>query len=443
MTSIEELRRRVQAAQSTVGQLGSEGREYGDRLSELVDGLNHRLRRQEEELTVLRAERDRLAHEAGDLKDMLNTLLGAVEHRGGEPGDGTMRTLYDRLSDLSDAPDDGAGAVSGARLPGLGMAADARLAETPAAAITPAAPEPLVLEDPLAGIVARPAEVADRDDATDTPAAVDLSEATAESTDPAAEATDATVETTDPATETTDAMGDATSDAPDDSTGTAAMTGTVDAVASLDVGIDPADLVSEPPTGAPVTDAPLAGEASPWPSVGDDDRSAGAGANVGRPDLEALAADVAAAVAGQLPGGSDGLTPLGGGAGRREEENLTAMPGTPPRNPAARPLTAMPDPRAPSVRPLSEDSVRPPLQPQVPPLSAAIGDGPDGGTHDDDADEETEAADQGIAGSRVSAPGIEVRVAGSEEGGRSRPFERIIQKMSVAAQANQKKPGDP
>ena len=149
MTSLEELRRRVQAAQSAVGQLGSEGRDYGDRLSGLVDGLNERLRRQDEELAALRAERDALARESGELRDMLTTLLAAVEDGGGDRLGAAMRTLYERLSGLSDATAEGDAAGSSAAVDwtdppppaedGLQSAADALAVHAAAGGTEPAA----------------------------------------------------------------------------------------------------------------------------------------------------------------------------------------------------------------------------------------------------------------------------------------------------------------
>ncbi len=336
MTSMDELRQRVQAAEEFFGKIGEENREYGERLAEMVDTMDARIRDQQAEFESRQADFDRLTHENEELRSMLLSLLLAVEGGGREQIGRTMRDLYARMNSLAG----GAGAE-------------------PAMSPAPDVTEPREILPPDAGL-----DDLDHADASDS-----LFPPTQPESPPV------TLPESAPASSESEAV-PPLPDVPD-----LEVAATAEAPPPLDVPMD--DTLPGPPA--------VEADETPPPVPQDPEQKPDEEAPI--PELEALAADVAAAAAGEL-------TP----------------PGTEPTEPP--PLTAQ---RSDDDEPLQIDETMR--------LSPAERDGLRAPPPDAPA-----SADSG------SSEGVEVQVGG--ETARSRPFERIIQRMSMAAQGGDRERSD-
>ncbi|MCB9946557.1 MAG: hypothetical protein H6842_01870 [Rhodospirillaceae bacterium] len=326
MTSLDELRQRVRAAEENFGKVGNEDREYAERLAGLVETMDGRLREQRQEVEAIRTEFDRLKHENEELRGMLLSLLLSVERGGRAQLGQTMQELYARMSTL-------AGAV--------GMA--------------PPLPPPV------------PRDVLPPDAGLDEP---ELEGEPADEAEPAVPAGPVLVVPDVKATPLPDDTGPG-------------------------LGLPP--LPEQEAPGEPaVRTTPTTMQAAVQTADDDGDFS-------GLPELDALAADVTAAAAEHLSGVDD----------LAEEEPGDLMHYTPPRPP----LTAAPagtggPPGIDETARLSGADVRDQLRASRP----------------------SETTRGGVTS------GVEVKVGGDE--GRPRPFERIIQRMSMAAQGEDRERTD-
>lgn len=336
MTSMDELRQRVQAAEEFFGKIGEENREYGERLAELVDSMDARIRDQQAEVESRQVEFDRLTHENEELRSMLLSLLLAVEGGGREQIGRTMRDLYARMSSLA------------------GGAAAA-----PAVSPAPAVDEPREILPPDAGL----------DDLDHANASDSLFPPTQPEGPPVVPAESAPESS----------EGEEVPPLPD--------------IPDLEVAAAP-EVPS--PLDVPTDDTlpgPIAAEADETPPPVPQEAEEKPDEEAPIPELEALAADVAAAAAGELtPPGSDAAEPPPLTARRSDEDEPLQIDETMRLSPAER------------------DGLRAP-----PP-------------------DEPAPAESG------SSEGVEVQVGG--ETARSRPFERIIQRMSMAAQSGDRDRSD-
>lgn len=107
MIGIEELSARVAEAEQRFGLIGEEHAKYSARLVSLLDTVESRLREQEAKVlqqaeanAALQDERDEARSENEQLRDMLLSLLRAVENGGRDHVMQTMQTLETRVSGL-------------------------------------------------------------------------------------------------------------------------------------------------------------------------------------------------------------------------------------------------------------------------------------------------------------------------------------------------------
>jgi hypothetical protein len=103
MADIEELRRRVEAAQERFGLMDDQQKQYSDRLVGLMDAVDDGIRQQRAFADDLQGEVDKLAHENEELKTMLHALLLAVEHDSHHGLADTMQMLESRAGALVEA----------------------------------------------------------------------------------------------------------------------------------------------------------------------------------------------------------------------------------------------------------------------------------------------------------------------------------------------------
>lgn len=110
MIGIEELSARVAEAEQRFGLISEEHAKYSARLVSLLDTVETRLQEQEAEVkrqadatAALRDERDEARGENEQLRDMLLSLLRAVENGGRDHVMQTMQTLETRVSGLVEA----------------------------------------------------------------------------------------------------------------------------------------------------------------------------------------------------------------------------------------------------------------------------------------------------------------------------------------------------
>jgi hypothetical protein len=92
MSDIEQLRRRVEAAERHFGTIGEQQGKYSARLIQLMDQIEQRAAERESELSLYLGELQRLRRDHDQVKSMLQTLLAAIEAGG---GDALMAALHE------------------------------------------------------------------------------------------------------------------------------------------------------------------------------------------------------------------------------------------------------------------------------------------------------------------------------------------------------------
>lgn len=144
MSTIEELRRRVEAAEHRFGLIDEQERRYSERLIDLMNALEAAQTEKQAEAAAHQARLAELERENGELRGMLHALLLGVEA-------GSRDTLADTLHDLD------------SRLSGLLNAAPIP-AESVAVAEEPVARDPVIeAESPTGEILAEATETTEPD----------------------------------------------------------------------------------------------------------------------------------------------------------------------------------------------------------------------------------------------------------------------------------------
>jgi hypothetical protein len=92
MSDIEQLRRRVEAAERHFGTVGEQQGKYSARLIQLMDQIEQRAAERESELSRYLGELQQLRRDHDQVKVMLQTLLSAIEAGG---GDALMAALHE------------------------------------------------------------------------------------------------------------------------------------------------------------------------------------------------------------------------------------------------------------------------------------------------------------------------------------------------------------
>jgi hypothetical protein len=92
MSDLEQLRRRVEAAERHFGTIGEQQGKYSARLVQLMDQIEQRAAQRENELSRYIAELQHLRRDHEQVKSMLQTLLGAIEAGS---GDALMAALHE------------------------------------------------------------------------------------------------------------------------------------------------------------------------------------------------------------------------------------------------------------------------------------------------------------------------------------------------------------
>jgi len=92
MSDLEQLRRRVEAAERHFGSIGEQQGKYSARLVQLMDQIERRAAERESELSRYLGELQHLRRDHDQVKSMLKTLLAAIEAGG---GDALMTALHE------------------------------------------------------------------------------------------------------------------------------------------------------------------------------------------------------------------------------------------------------------------------------------------------------------------------------------------------------------
>jgi predicted nucleic acid-binding Zn-ribbon protein len=92
MSDLEQLRRRVEAAERHFGSMGEQQGKYSARLVQLMDQIERRAAERESELSHYIGELQHLRRDHDQVKSMLKTLLAAIEAGG---GDAVMAALHE------------------------------------------------------------------------------------------------------------------------------------------------------------------------------------------------------------------------------------------------------------------------------------------------------------------------------------------------------------
>ncbi|MFZ5790733.1 MAG: hypothetical protein ACOY3L_08555 [Pseudomonadota bacterium] len=92
MSDIEQLQRRVEAAERRFGMMGEQQGKYSARLIQLMDRIEQRAAERERELDRHIGEMQRLKRDHEQVKTMLHALLAAIEAGG---GDALMAALHE------------------------------------------------------------------------------------------------------------------------------------------------------------------------------------------------------------------------------------------------------------------------------------------------------------------------------------------------------------
>lgn len=128
MSDFEELRKRVQAAEQQFAAIAQQRRDYGQRLMDMIALHERNLAQTESRMAALRAEAEearalarqreeelqRVSGENEQLRQMLHSLLRAIESGRSNEFDDTMRELDRRISAMVEAQSDSAGSQDAA-----------------------------------------------------------------------------------------------------------------------------------------------------------------------------------------------------------------------------------------------------------------------------------------------------------------------------------------
>ncbi len=155
MPGLDELRKRVEAAEQQFGLFTTQSRKYSERLTQLVSQMEQAHSEQHREIAALNAQLGQYEQENGQLKSMLLGLLQAMEDGDGSLIDKTVRDMESRIGRLIGAPSDVAeDAPATDAVSGADAAADVGEPEAaPAEEFDPIAgiaPEDVMIEDDAA-----------------------------------------------------------------------------------------------------------------------------------------------------------------------------------------------------------------------------------------------------------------------------------------------------
>jgi len=100
MSDIEQLRRRVEAAERHFGTIGEQQGKYSTRLIQLMDQIEQLSAERESELSRYLGELQQLRHDHDQVKAMLQTLLTAIEAGGGDALMTALREMDRKASAL-------------------------------------------------------------------------------------------------------------------------------------------------------------------------------------------------------------------------------------------------------------------------------------------------------------------------------------------------------
>lgn len=106
MPGLDELRKRVEAAEQQFGLITTQSRKYSDRLTQLVSQMEQAHSEQHKEIAALNARLGQFEQENGQLKAMLLGLLQAMEDGDGSLIDNTVRDMECRIGRLIGVPED-------------------------------------------------------------------------------------------------------------------------------------------------------------------------------------------------------------------------------------------------------------------------------------------------------------------------------------------------
>ena len=140
MSTIEELRQRVEAAERRFGLIDEQERRYSERLIGLMDALEAAQAEKQAEAEIYQAQIAQLEHENGELRAMLHALLLSVEAGSRDQLSHTLHDLDARLSSLL-----GRSAPAGAEAKG-GLLPEAAIAAEESEPEVVAAEEPVELD---------------------------------------------------------------------------------------------------------------------------------------------------------------------------------------------------------------------------------------------------------------------------------------------------------
>ena len=105
MPGLDELRKRVEAAEEQFGLITTQSRKYSERLTQLVSQMEQAHSEQHREIAALNAQLGQYEQENGQLKSMLLGLLQAMENGDGSLIDNTVRDMESRIGRLIGAPE--------------------------------------------------------------------------------------------------------------------------------------------------------------------------------------------------------------------------------------------------------------------------------------------------------------------------------------------------
>ncbi|MGF1625934.1 MAG: hypothetical protein ACFCVH_13710 [Alphaproteobacteria bacterium] len=100
MPGLDELRRRVEAAEEHFGLMSTQSRKYSERLTSLVSQMELAHAEQSREIAQLNGRLGQYEQENGQLKSMLMGLLQAIEHGSDRVIDHAVRDLEGRVGRL-------------------------------------------------------------------------------------------------------------------------------------------------------------------------------------------------------------------------------------------------------------------------------------------------------------------------------------------------------
>jgi len=111
MAGLDDLRKRVEAAEQHFGLIATQSRKYSERLTSLVSQMEHSHAEQQREIAALNGRLGQYELENGQLKSMLMGLLQAIENGSDRVIDVAVREMEGRIDRLIGAQVPAAAAV--------------------------------------------------------------------------------------------------------------------------------------------------------------------------------------------------------------------------------------------------------------------------------------------------------------------------------------------